>query len=126
MAVVEYRYDSRFRPPAPVVQIGLAAPGARLRVDLTALLDSGAAISVVPVVLVRQLHLPRVGVTEVRGFGGDTREAPVFAAELALRGSRRWISRVVTWGEAYAVLGMDAMNYWRIVLDGPTQTTSVG
>lgn len=127
IAAVQYNYDSRrFQPPAPIIQMRLAAPRSNTQMEVMALLDSGAAISVVPMTLVEQLRLPRVDMVRVRGFGGDTREVPVFAAQIALSQRNAWLARLVPWAESYAILGRDAMNRWRIVLDGPRGMANIG
>lgn len=122
---VEYPYDTAFSPPAPVVHVRLGVPGAEPLVEVKALLDSGADISVLPGSLVLRLQLRRVDLAQVQGFGTEAREVPVFAATMALNEHLAWIARVVSWPEEYAILGRDAMNRWRTSLDGPSQATSI-
>lgn len=125
---MQYQYDNAgFQPPAPVVRIRVGAPGAESREELSALLDSGSDVSVVPVALVRRLGLRRVGrPTQVRGFGFDGSEVPAFLAEMTLNGGNSWFVQVFPWRNAYAILGRDVMNRWRTVLDGPARMTSIG
>ncbi|MSQ40586.1 MAG: hypothetical protein EXR55_02770 [Dehalococcoidia bacterium] len=122
---VEYPYDVSFRPPAPVVPVQVGVPGSQSPIDLRALLDSGADVSVVPTEVVERLQLRRVDVIHVQGFGGEATETWVYAAQFALNQNYEWIGRAIPWAEPYAILGRGVMNHLRITLDGPGQITTI-
>jgi predicted aspartyl protease len=122
---VDYQYDRAFQPPAPVVQVQIGVPGAESPVDLIALLDSGSDISVLPAGVVERLYLRRADIVQVQGFNGEVEETPVHVVEFRLRGVSTWVGQAISWTEPYAILGRDALNRWRVLLDGPRQQVTI-
>jgi predicted aspartyl protease len=115
-----HSYDvTRFNPPAPVLFIQLSSPARPSPIAVTALLDSGADITVVPRTVAQNLSLQPVYVTYSRGFGGTVQENTVFSALVSLEKEEPVIIGVLTWDEDYALLGRDVLNGWRVLLDGP-------
>lgn len=108
-------YDTSYRPPAPVLPVGVSGDGADT-VMVPMLLDTGADVSLLPTDTVRRLRLPRVDTLVVSGFGGLKLEAAVHAATLRLGGTQL-VARVVASDEA--LLGRDVLEQFELELDGP-------
>jgi predicted aspartyl protease len=108
-------YDTSYRPPAPVVPVGVAGAGSD-RVMVPMLVDTGADVTLLPAETVRRLQLPRVDTVVVSGFGGAKLTAAVHAATLTLGGTQL-VARVVASDEA--ILGRDVLARFELELDGP-------
>lgn len=113
-------YDHGYDPAAPTVSLLVAAPdGEETPVLVSALVDSGADLCVVPAALVSALGLPLTDVLRVTGVGGSTRSATVHAALIDLDGMRE-VVEVVALGEEM-LLGRNLLNSFVATLDGPQE-----
>ena len=112
-----YSYERRYTPPAPVLPMRVGRPGAVPTVFLSALVDTGADISVFPQGLPARLNLPAVDRVVVAGVDGLPRPLPVYAAEVALNGYRT-VVRAVSLG-ATPLIGRDFLNRITVRLRGP-------
>lgn len=111
-------YDRSYDPPAPTVSLLIAAPGSEeTPVLVTALVDSGADLCVLPAALARQLGLPLTDVLRVAGVGGAMRNASVHAADIVLAG-RRELVEVVALGDE-PLVGRNLLRSFVATLDGP-------
>lgn len=110
-------YDDAFDPPAPVLQLRVSAPGADASVLLTALVDTGADMTVVPGRLASRLSLPIVGNVRVSGATGSRSNCPIYAAAIEVEG-RQQLLEVLALGRE-ALVGRDLLRSWNIGLDGP-------
>jgi predicted aspartyl protease len=124
---VEYSYSKDFSPPAPAVEISVSAPLSKDMTSLTALIDSGADITVIPERIISQLRMRRVDSTLASGFGKGVIEATVYAAILSIDGVLKpRIYRVLGWREDYILLGRDLLNQVIAVLNGPSGKLKLG
>ncbi len=110
-------YDQARRPPAPVVSIKLKRAGAEPAVVLTALVDTGADMTVIPQHVARELRLPFVRRIQVFGVDGSARLATVNSVEVEIRGFQDLVEAVAFGNEA--LIGRDLLNRWVAHLDGP-------
>jgi predicted aspartyl protease len=92
-------------------------PGDVPTVFLSALVDTGADISVLPQGLPARLRLPAVDRIVVAGVDSLPHPLPVYAAEVALNGYRTVI-RAVSLGTTL-LIGRDFLNRITIRLHGP-------
>lgn len=125
------------RPPAKWAQIGGPLdPTPETHQTVEALIDTGAAQTMVDHVVVDRLRLPRVGCVTLRGFGSPERHAPTadleavtYLAELDLQGRRIGVTAAAV--NLYSglgvkvVLGMDALEHFVLTLNGPAGTFSL-
>jgi predicted aspartyl protease len=123
---MEYKYSKNFNPPAPVIEISVSAPLSKDAISITALIDSGADITVIPDRIIAQLKLRRVDSTPVSGFGKRVIQATVYSVTLEIEGiSESEIYRILGWSEDYALIGRDLLNQLIAVLNGPSQELSL-
>lgn len=108
-------YDPSYRPPAPVLPVGVSGAGAD-RVMVPMLVDTGADVTLLPAEVIRRLQLPRVDTVVVSGFGGPRLTSAVHAATMSLGGAQL-VARVVASDEA--ILGRDVLERFELELDGP-------
>ena len=118
-----YRYSRQYTPPGPVLPVRVGRPGATPEVFVSALVDTGADISVLPQGLPAQLHLPAVGRLTVAGVGGPPRSLPLYAVEVSMNGYRV-IARAVSLGTT-PLLGRDLVNKMLMRFDGPKAVLEV-
>jgi len=119
---MKYRYSRDFNPPAPVIELCVSVPLSKDDISLTALIDSGADITVIPERIITQLRLRRVDSLLASGFGKSVIEATVYAAILSVEGILKpKIYRVLSWRENYVLLGRDLLNQLMTVLNGPSE-----
>ncbi len=112
-----YLYGTRYSPPAPILPVAVGHPGAMPSMLFSALVDSGADLSVLPQRVPAQLSLPPVGQVTVVGVDGLPRRFPLYAVEVAIHGYRALI-RVIGVG-ADALVGRDLLNLVTAHLHGP-------
>jgi predicted aspartyl protease len=117
-------YSHDYAPPAPVLEVGLAAPSEPAQVGpLVALIDTGADGTFVPTSLLEVLGVPVIYSTNVRShLGEQLRRVSVHKIDLILGTIRLPNVDAVSddWGDEI-ILGRNAFNKLRLVLDGPNQ-----
>jgi len=126
--VIRYGYLAQLTPPAPFVNVTLTNPvsGGILR-DLPAQLDCAADRTVVPDTLARALNLPQIGTITIGGVGGVVQTMPSYPVQLAVHDqSAQLLEIVASPGETWVLLGRDAMNAHRLLLDGPHLILEIG
>lgn len=112
-------YDPSRRPPAPVLPLRLRRIGAEPSTVVTALVDTGADVTVIPHRVGRDLRLPFLREIRILGIGGSARRATVHSAEVEIADVREILEVVVLGNEA--LVGRDLLNRWSVRLDGPNQ-----
>ena len=122
---VVYPYSDEFDPSAPVLPLECRGPGSDSAVELLALVDSPADISVIPQDTVSRLGLRRTDVIPAVGFEGRPSDYHVYAVFIGVAGHDLGFSRAIAWENSYALVGRDIANRWPITLDGPDQTMTV-
>lgn len=115
--MIEVPYDTSCEPPAPVVPVRVSAPGSPDAVLVSAMVDSGADITVIQAGLARQLGLPAVSTVVVEGSGGTARRAPIYAAEILVAGESLMLEVLALGDEA--LVGRELLSRWVTTLDGP-------
>lgn len=116
--MTQFRFDSAFDPPAPVLPVhvsGIAEHGPAVLLQM--LVDTGADCSLIPEKIARTLRLPLVDKLSIVGVGGNALPVPVHAAHLRV-GSLRVLARVAAYGDE-ALLGRELLNLLVLRFDGP-------
>jgi hypothetical protein len=119
-------YDTRFNPPAPALSVQISNLDDVVRSPtLPALVDSGADTTVIPAAMVQQLGLTPAGETLVRGYEGQPESVPMYDIILRVAEARLVGLSAVTFSADYILLGRDALNWLRLLLDGPALTLEI-
>lgn len=100
-----------------MLPVRVGRPGAAPEIFFSALVDTGADISVLPLGLPAQLHLPAVGRLTVAGVEGPPRSLPLYAVEVSVNGYRV-IARAVSLGTT-PLIGRELINKMLMRFDGP-------
>lgn len=110
-----------FEPPASIVRARVEGPSG-IQEDVPLLLDSGADVSVIPLVIARALGAPiePAGVL-IRYLGGDvsTYDRATLSVEF---GRYRFHGPFLVANSDYGVLGRNVLNLLVLTLDGPNLT----
>ncbi|OQY97060.1 MAG: hypothetical protein B6D41_04415 [Chloroflexi bacterium UTCFX4] len=118
---MKIRYSAKFRPPAPVLRVGVAFPDEAPRANLTALVDTGADMTHVPLRVLKRLKAPVLYSAVVRANpAAPGYLVTVHLVDLIVNELR--FPAIEVFGdenEQIIVLGRNFLNMMRIVLDGP-------
>jgi predicted aspartyl protease len=120
---VKLPYSAAFRPPAPVLNVRVGAPGQEPMLGLVALVDSGADLSVLPLAAAQALALPQISTTRIRGVTGVEERTAVHAATFEVAGTSV-LAEVVGWGDE-AIIGRDVLRRFVLELDGPREVLTI-
>ncbi len=127
MSFSTYPYDMSFEPPMPVVDIQSQSPGrASLPSTFSALLDSGADGTMVPIDLLEAAEARCVGVARLRGITGASMTVDVYV--LNIRVGPHWVrgTRVVAVAaHTEIVLGRNVLNHLIVTLNGLAGVTEI-
>jgi predicted aspartyl protease len=120
-------YSSAYLPPAPVVEIRVEAPGrARRGRSLTALIDSGADATLIPIDMLEEVGARHVGDATLRGWAGDRYPADIYLVNLIIGVHALPAVRVAAVPSGTEpVLGRNALNHLIITLNGPAAVTEI-
>lgn len=124
--IVEGEYRDDYFPPAPVLEVSFSAPphGQRSTV-VTALVDTGADASVVPLSMLHSIGARVVTVRTVRSYIGERRSVRTYLLDVHVDGIVLPGIEVVGERVEEALLGRDVLNRLRLLLDGPEQRVEI-
>lgn len=111
-------YDKSHYPPAPVVSIQILNPATGQSATLKGLIDSGAAISVVPLATARQIGLKPVDQALIRGLEAIPTEVPVFNSIWVVQGFVLLGVEFVAVERESVLLGRDVLQHFILTLNG--------
>lgn len=117
--VYSHEYDTRYHPAMPIieVEVGLAARNAEA--TLTALVDSGADATLIPLRELQQVGAQQVAWAQVRGIAGISYRAPIYIVTLSIGPLRIEAVRVL--GDRQnreMIIGRDVLNQFIVTLNG--------
>lgn len=118
-------YDSFYTPPMPVLHLRLSAPGeAPDDTLLSAIVDTGADATLIPIVYLEQVEAIVSGDAVLRGVLGEVRDIHLYEVDLHIDALR--LPDVLVAGDdfgAEAILGRNVLNKLILLLDGPRGET---
>ena len=113
-------YNTSLVPPAPFLSVHISnLVGTPEPAALPAKVDTGADLTAIPSTLVDQLSLAPAGEIQVEGYDGRQSTLTCYDITLLVAHLRVVGLQVVPFSEDYALLGRDALNLLRLLLDGP-------
>src|SRR4051794_27884558 len=116
MNVTSFLYDTGYIPSAPVVTMRLSA---RRKLELTALVDSGADATMISINFLHQIGADYVRTQRMRGIIGASRRVNLYSVTIQISTHRLPSIRVV--GSAFGtevILGRDVLNHLILTLNG--------
>jgi predicted aspartyl protease len=122
-----YAYSSQHFPAAPVVDIGLGAPGTTPTLGpLKAFVDTGADATLIPTEYLRQVGARKVDQAVLRSQWGERHPVSLYAVAMEI--SQHHFAAAWVVGDevgSEVVLGRNVLNRLRLLLDGPAAMTKV-
>lgn len=118
--MMSFDYDTDYDPPAPVVLAEIAHPSqGELKVGCTALVDTGADGTMLPIDLLEQINAPLVGDALMRGVLGAGERVDIFLAQIKIGNYPVGGIRVAAMSVgSEPILGRDVLNQFIITLNG--------
>lgn len=117
-----------YSPAMPVIELGVSQPGRRQpQRFVTALIDSGADGTLLPLDILEAVGAGYVGEAIIRGISGSGKRASMYLASLRIESQTLHAIRVVAIPEGTeSILGRNALQYLTVTLDGPAGVTGIG
>lgn len=122
-----YEYSSRYTPAAPVCEIYLGRAGQpTILGPLTALIDTGSDMTIIPAAYLTQLQAKRVSRGRARSIWGDSRVVDIYMVSFALHSLQISTLQVLADDQAEdVVIGRRVLSRFKLVLDGPSAMTEI-
>lgn len=120
-----FPFSPKLLRPIPAVILELSDPAGTVSVSsISAHLDTGADMTVVPLPLIQRLGLTPVGHLTAKGFGGMPAQLDLYRLQLFIPGVGGFQLDVLGHSnEKYVLVGRDVLNNYRVTIDGPNQVT---
>lgn len=122
-----YEYSANYSPAMPVCMVYIGAGGAPPTLGpFTAIIDTGADITVIPLPYLQQVNAKRISRGRARSLWGDLKIVDVYSVALNLDGLKFAALRVLAddAGEEI-ILGRFVLNRLKVTLDGPSALTEI-
>ena len=116
----DYLYDTTYDPPIPVCGITLTAPATDQRVELSAIVDTGADGTIVPIRHLQHIEARRAFEASLRSQWGERRVVFLYLVDLTI--DQLTLPGIYVVGDDLGdetVLGRNVLNRLRLLLDGP-------
>lgn len=126
--IYTFDYDSSYPagPALPVVEFQLRAIGSDEGVSLTALVDSGADATILPISSLEQAKVEQIGRARMRWGPHISGNYGVYLAAIQIGPHTIFGVRVLAdIQDSEAILGRDVLNHLKIILNGPAQVVEI-
>ena len=120
----DFPYSTAYSPPAPACELTLINEHTGRRVIVNAIVDTGADATIVPVRYLRELQAQRALEAGLRSQWGERR--PVYLYLLDIQMADLILPGLYVVGDELGqecILGRNALNRLRLLLDGPEALT---
>jgi predicted aspartyl protease len=115
-------YDTEFDPPAIILTVAVAGfAHRRPRIELPALIDTGADITAIPESLAERLRLYPIGRLQLEDASAVKTPVFTFEAHLAMIEEPEIKMEVVLTPYPFVILGRDWLRNYYLYLDGPSE-----
>jgi predicted aspartyl protease len=124
------QYNSTlFYPPCPAVDIRIETPiSTGKSTSILAQIDTGADLCVVPLRVIRELNLQPYRTNRIEEHDGKESIQEVYRVRIAISDFPSFTVDAIYYPfvdeDDYLVLGREALNIFRMLLDGPVQQLS--
>lgn len=118
----DFPYDQTSDPAIPICTVVLTAKSTGQRVKLTAIIDTGADGTIVPVQYLQQIGARRIFETGLRSQWGERRTVFLYLVDLQI--SEMTLPGIYVVGDELGqdiILGRNVLNRLRLLLDGPAR-----
>jgi predicted aspartyl protease len=125
--MTRHPFDRQYNPPTPILPVIFSAAAEELRIGpLTAIVDTGADVTLVPTAYLRRIAAPVIAEAYARGVWGERRLVPVYLVDITM--GSNMLPGIYAVGDDLGdeiILGRNVLNQMRLLLDGPAELTEV-
>ena len=117
-------YDTSYSPAIPVCETTLIVPSSGLRLTLSAIIDTGADATIIPVSQLRKMGAHRAHEARLRSQWGEARRVYLYIVDMRIGDFN--LPGVYVVGDDRGnecVLGRNVINRLKMLLDGPLGNT---
>jgi predicted aspartyl protease len=118
--VKDYPYDAAYDPAIPICDVTLMVPVTGRHAELSAIVDTGADGTIVPIRYLRRIGARRAFEANLRSQWGERRTVFLYLVDLTI--GELALNGVYVVGDELGdetVLGRNVLNRLRVLLDGP-------
>ncbi len=115
-----------FDPPAPMVPVGLRAPGATHVARVDGKIDTGADVCAVPGHVIADLELPPTRSVRAAGFAGALEDAIVYRVDVEIDGAVYAQMEALATRRPYAIIGRNVLRALVLRVHGPREQLDLG
>jgi hypothetical protein len=124
--VYTYEYDATYDPAMPVVDIEIGRAMAETSLAVTALVDSGADATMIPIGYLRQIHARRSRKTWMRGTTGERMLIDLYPISIQLGPfAQAHLEAVGDTQNDEVIVGRDVLNHLSVNLNGPANAVEI-
>ena len=121
-----FDYDSHFQPAMPMVDIRIGPALRPALLELSAIVDSGADATSIPIVYLQQIGARRNRKAWLRGMTGEPLLIDLYAITLEVGPLQQGLLEVVAdHFNDYAIIGRDVLNDLQVTQNGPGHTVLI-
>lgn len=118
MLIQLHDYDSSYNPAMPVLEIRIGRSASDLPITLTAVLDTGADGTIIPIQYLRRLRIRRRRLKWLLSVTGERYQVGVFPIAVQIGNARPLYLDVVSSEQVDEIIvGRDVLNQYIITLD---------
>ncbi|MDM8529104.1 aspartyl protease family protein [Anaerolineales bacterium HSG24] len=126
MNVQTFTYSSKYEPSAPVVEIMVCKTGQTDNgVVLSALIDSGADATMLPITTLQTIGARYVETRQMRGVTGVALTVDLYVVMIQIGRQVIHAIRAVATQDDEAIIGRDVLNQLVVTLNGPAEVTEM-
>jgi predicted aspartyl protease len=121
--ITSFLYDTKYIPSAPVAKIMVSY---QREVELTALIDSGADATMIPIDLLRKIKARVVETRRLRGISGGAEIVQLYGVTIRVQDHvLPSVHVVATAHGGEPILGRDVLNHLIVTLNGLAGVTEI-
>jgi hypothetical protein len=117
--VYTYKYNTDYDPAFPVVEVEIGRGGQPIKVTLSALIDSGADATMIPLRYLKQIGARKSGQRQMRAITGKSHEVDMYIVSLEMAGYL--VGRLPVIADRQneeMIVGRDVLNHFVVTLNG--------
>jgi len=125
--MMQFSYDTTYFPPAPSLEIKLAIPEESFEIGpLTALVDTGADVTIVPIEHIEPLKIQVDNRKFLRSHWGERRTVDIYLLDVGLGNIRLPLVEIIAdeLGNEI-IIGRNVLNKLIATLNGPAQSMEI-
>lgn len=126
MSVHSFYYDEDYIPAMPIIEIGVSKPNGKREAILTALVDSGADASMIPINILDEIGARFIKHGRVRPVLGAGERAALYGVTIRIGSYQLYGIQAIATAEGSEILvGRDVLNHLIVTLNGLAHETEI-